>query len=107
MCRCEAVWCTWIVNFLSPSNESGRLYRRVLDWNDLVVLTMQDEGRDIDLLGVLGEIGLREGLSNMTYCLLNCVYIWFTPIQGECLIIAASMRSYTASNEEAVNNSAI
>src|SRR5215218_3319801 len=58
----KAVRCTWIVDFLRPLDESGRLGCRVLDRDDLVVLAVHDQSRDIDLLEVLGEIGLREGL---------------------------------------------
>ena len=57
----EAVRRARIVDFLRAFYELGRFPRRVLDWNDLVVLTVQDQGRDIELLEVLGEIGLREG----------------------------------------------
>jgi hypothetical protein len=58
----DAVRCTWIVDFLRALDESGRLRCRVLDRDDLVVLAVHDQSRDIDLLEVLGEIGLREGL---------------------------------------------
>src|SRR5829696_309277 len=58
----DAVRCTRIVDFLRAPDESGRLPRRVLDGNDLVVFAVQDQSRDIDLLEVLGEISLREGL---------------------------------------------
>lgn len=58
----EAVRCTWIVDFLRAPDESGGLDRRVLDGNNLVVIAVHNQGRDIDLLEVLGEIGLREGL---------------------------------------------
>src|SRR5262245_18039660 len=58
----EAVRRAWIVYFLSALDEPGRFLRRVLDGNDLVVLTVHDQGRDIDLLEVLGEVALGEGL---------------------------------------------
>jgi hypothetical protein len=58
----DAVRCTRIVDFLRALDESGRLRCRVLDRDDLVVLAVHDQSRDIDLLEVLGEIGLREGL---------------------------------------------
>ena len=58
----DAVRCTRIVDFLSALDESGRLPSRVLDRDDLVVFAVQDQSRDIDLLEVLGEISLREGL---------------------------------------------
>jgi hypothetical protein len=59
---CEAVRCTRIVDFLRAPDKSGRFHRRVLDGNDLVILAVHDKSRDIDLLKVLSEIGLREGL---------------------------------------------
>jgi hypothetical protein len=58
----DAVRCTRIVDFLRALDESGRLWCRVLDRDDLVVLAVQDQSRDIDLLEILGEISLREGL---------------------------------------------
>src|SRR6266513_2356300 len=58
----EAVRCAWIVDFLRALDEPGRFLRRVLDGYDLVVLTVHDQGRDIELLEVLGEISLGEGL---------------------------------------------
>ena len=70
----EAVRCTRIVDFLRATDESGRLHRRVLDGNDLVVLAMHDQGRDIDLLEVLGEIGLGEGLDAFVGVLEACLH---------------------------------
>src|SRR5205809_2132032 len=58
----EAVRRARIVDFLRALDEPGRFPRRVLDGNDLVVPTVHDQGRNIDLLQVLGEIGLGEGL---------------------------------------------
>ncbi len=58
----EAVRCARIVDFLRALDEPGRFLRRVLDGNDLVALTVHDQGRDIELLEVLGEVGLGEGL---------------------------------------------
>src|SRR5919109_1964020 len=58
----EAVRRARIVDFLGALDEPRRLHRRVLDGNDLVVLPVHDQGRDIDLLEVLGKIGLGEGL---------------------------------------------
>ena len=58
----EAVRCARIVDFLRALDELGRFLSRILDGNDLVVLTMHDQGWDIELLEVLGEISLREGL---------------------------------------------
>ena len=51
-----------IVDFLRAFDEPGRLLSRVFDGNDLVVLTMHNQGWDIELLEVFGEIGLGEGL---------------------------------------------
>ena len=62
MRRRDAVRRARIVDFLGSLDEPCRLYRRVFDGNDLVVLTVQDQGGDIELLEVLGEIGLGEGL---------------------------------------------
>ncbi len=61
MCGSKAVRSTRIVNFLCATDESSRLHCRVLDGNDLVIIAVHDQSRDIDLLKVLGEISLREG----------------------------------------------
>jgi hypothetical protein len=58
----DAVRCSRIVDFLRTPDESGRLRCRVLDRDDLVVFAVHDQSRDIDLLEILGEISLREGL---------------------------------------------
>src|SRR5207249_11378150 len=58
----EAVRYSWIVDFLRTFDEPGRLLGCVLDGNNLVVLTMHNQGWDIELLEVFGEIGLGEGL---------------------------------------------
>src|SRR5262245_33271790 len=61
--RCgQAVWRAWIVEFLGAFDELGRFLRRVLDGYDLIVFTMEHQRRDVELLEVLGEVGLREGL---------------------------------------------
>ena len=44
----EAVRRARIVDFLRALDESGRFHRRVLDGNDLVVLAVHDQGRDIE-----------------------------------------------------------
>ena len=44
----EAVRRARIVDFLRALDEPGRFLRRVLDGNDLVVLTVHDQGRDIE-----------------------------------------------------------
>src|ERR1700679_3039954 len=43
-------------------DQLGRQRACVREWYDLVVVPVHDEGRDIDLLQVLGEVGFREGL---------------------------------------------
>src|SRR5882724_6624539 len=58
----EAVRRARIVDFLGALDEPGRFLRRVLDGNDLIVLTVHDQGWDIELLEVPGEIGLGECL---------------------------------------------
>ena len=58
----KAVRCARIVDFLCAPDESCRLHRRVLHGNDLVVLAVYDQGRNIDLLEILGEICLGERL---------------------------------------------
>src|SRR5262249_22077937 len=60
-CR-KAVRRARIVDFLRALDQPGRFPRRVLDWHDLVVLTVHDQGRNIELLEVLGEIGFGESL---------------------------------------------
>jgi hypothetical protein len=58
----EAVRRARVVDFPRVPDEPGRFPGRVIDGNDLVVLTVQNQGRDVELLEVLGEIGLGEGL---------------------------------------------
>src|SRR5262245_7381665 len=48
----------------SLSQQPRGLQRRGRDRNDLVVVTVQDEGRLADLLQVFGEVRLREGLDS-------------------------------------------
>src|SRR5262245_9733947 len=54
VCRREAVRRARIVNLLRALDQPGRFLCRVLDGNDLVVLTVQDQGRYVELLQVLG-----------------------------------------------------
>src|SRR5215472_7231471 len=61
-CGGEAVRRTRVVDLLRAVDEPGGFPGRVLDGNDLVVLAVQDQSRDIELMEVLGEIGLGEGL---------------------------------------------
>src|SRR6185312_5694280 len=60
--RRQAVRRARIVEFLCAVDEPRRLHRRVLDGHDLVVLAVHDQGRDIELLEVLSEVGLGERL---------------------------------------------
>jgi hypothetical protein len=50
-----------VVDLLGALDEPGRLLRRVLHGDDLVVLAVEHQSRDIELLQVLREIGLGEG----------------------------------------------
>jgi len=58
----DAVRRAGIVDVLRALDEPDRLHRRVLHGNDLVVLAVKHEGRDIELLQVLGEDDLGEDL---------------------------------------------
>ena len=49
------------VDFLCAPDDSCRLYRLVLYGNDLVILAVHDQARNIHLLEILGEIGFSEG----------------------------------------------
>src|SRR5688500_13949850 len=60
--RGKAVRRARVVDLLRAPDESGRLPGGVLDRNDLVVLAVKDQSRDIELPEILGEIGLGEGL---------------------------------------------
>src|SRR5262244_3190340 len=62
MGRGEAVRSARVIDFFRALDEPSRLLRRVLDWNDLVVLSVQNQSRDVKLLEILGEVGLGEGL---------------------------------------------
>src|SRR5262249_24521340 len=62
MGRGEAVRRARVIDFLSALDELGRFLRRVLDRNDLIVLSVQNQSGDVELLEVLGEVGLRKGL---------------------------------------------
>ena len=53
---------TRIVDFLRAVDDLGRFPRGVLDGNDLVVLAVQDQGRDVKLPEVPGEVGLGNAL---------------------------------------------
>src|SRR5260370_2673903 len=53
---------TGIVDLLGSLDELGRLLGRVLHRNDLIVLSVHDQSRHVELLEVRGKIGLRESL---------------------------------------------
>src|SRR4030095_8062554 len=61
-CR-ETVRRARVVDLLGALDESGRFPRRVLDGNDLVIFAVHDQRRNVELLEVLGEVGLRKGLN--------------------------------------------
>src|SRR5262245_54469997 len=62
MCGGDAVWRARVVNVLRSLDEPSRLPGGVLHRNDLIVLTVKHQSRHIELLEVLGEVGLGEGL---------------------------------------------
>src|SRR5262245_40701538 len=62
MRRDQTVRQSGVVDFRRAPDQLSRLLRRVLDRHDLIVLAVHDQGRDIDLLEVIGEVRLREGL---------------------------------------------
>jgi hypothetical protein len=68
MCEGEAMRCTRIADFLCAPDESCRLHRRDMYGNELVVLAVHDQGWNIDLLEILGEIGtlLRGSEENIS-----------------------------------------
>src|SRR5215469_3325033 len=55
----------WIVDLLCSLDESGRFSGRVLHGNNLVILPMHDQSRNIELLQVFGEISFRERLDGL------------------------------------------
>src|SRR5262245_46977877 len=58
----DSVRRTGVVDVLGALDETGRLHGRILHRNDLVVLAMDQERRDVELLEIGGEVGLGEGL---------------------------------------------
>src|SRR5262245_5197366 len=64
----EAVRCAGVVDLLGTLDELGRLPGRVLDRDDLVILTVQHERRHVEFLEVRGEIGLGERLDALIGC---------------------------------------
>ena len=67
----QAVRCARIVDLLGVLNKPCRFLRCVVNGHDLVVLAMQNQGRDVDLLEILGEVGLGEGLDALVGVLLQ------------------------------------
>src|SRR6516165_707883 len=62
MRRREAVRRTGVVDLHSSLDQLGRLPRRVLNGNDLVIFAVHDQCRDVEFFEVLGEVGLGKGL---------------------------------------------
>src|SRR5262245_54525045 len=60
--RRQAVRRAGVVDFLCALDELRRFLRRVLDRNDLVVLSVQNQSRNVEFLEVLGEVGLGKRL---------------------------------------------
>ena len=47
---------------VAPLTSFAESMRRGVDRHDLVVVAVDDQGRHVELLQVLGEVGLRERL---------------------------------------------
>jgi len=60
VCSREAVWRAWIVEFFRALDDFRGLVSRITDRNNLIVLTMQDQRRNIKLLEIVSEIGFGE-----------------------------------------------
>src|SRR5690606_5849145 len=58
----ESVRCTGVVDGLRAPDELLGFPGGVMDRNDLIVFAMEDQGRYVDLLQIIREVGLREGL---------------------------------------------
>src|SRR5512132_3003749 len=58
----DAVRRARIADILCALYQPCRLYRRVLDGDDLVILAVQNQSRYVEFLEVLGEISLGERL---------------------------------------------
>src|SRR5215208_2656045 len=65
MCGGDAVRRAWVVDFHRALDESSRLPGRILHRNDLVVLAVKYQSRHIELLEVLGKVGLGEGFDTL------------------------------------------
>src|SRR5579872_4370675 len=53
---------SWVKNFPGSLNEFGRSLSRNIDRHNLVVLTMHDQCRHIELLEIIVEVGLGKCL---------------------------------------------
>ena len=56
------MWSTWIENRLRSFDELNRFSRGIVDWYDLVVLTVQNQRGHVDLLQVVGKVGFGKRL---------------------------------------------
>ena len=61
-CGGEAVRRTRVVDLLRALDEPGGFPGRVLDGNDLIVLAVQDQSRDIELLEVSAKSASEKAL---------------------------------------------
>src|SRR5215813_5956645 len=61
----DSVWRTGVVDVLRALDEPGRLLGRILHRDDLVILAVDQEGRDVELCEVSGEVRLGEGLDGV------------------------------------------
>jgi len=59
---CEAVGRAWIYLQGRAPDEFGREQGRVGNGHDLVIITTDDQGRNVAALEVVGLLGLGEGL---------------------------------------------
>src|ERR1035437_6040634 len=77
----EAVRCAGIDFQRGAFHELGRELGRGADRHDLVVITMNDERRDVELLEISREVGFGEGFDAVEYAMeagLHC-------LQPECI----------------------
>ena len=58
----EAMGSAGVVDILRALDEPRRFLRGVVNWHDLIVFAVQEEGRNIELLQIFGEVSLRERL---------------------------------------------
>src|SRR5262245_46900245 len=62
MRRREAMRQARVIDFRGSLDQLRGLFPRVLDRHDLIVFTVHDQGRDVDLLEIFAEVRFREGL---------------------------------------------